>query len=195
MAKELETSFSEDIPTLTSWADADEILMLDDSATTGSKIKGGTALTLYNYVKAKIDAAYGAFVTRWPTWTEVTAKPAILEGAGRVLEPAAAGTVTLELGVNEANHYDIQMPAGNITINHGTIPAALVGKFYITIRQDGTGSRTITWSGGAWLGDVSLYGAGLSTLQPGSSSNEITVFEFFTDGTNVTLLNRVNRVG
>lgn len=55
--------------------------------------------------------------------------------------PSAAGTATLDLSLS--NQHYITMPAGNITI-------ALTSDtnnqpFYVSITQDGTGSRTVTW--------------------------------------------------
>jgi len=55
--------------------------------------------------------------------------------------PDPAGTSTLDLSLG--NQHDITMPAGNITI---AISNATVGqKFIVTITQDATGSRTVTW--------------------------------------------------
>jgi hypothetical protein len=55
--------------------------------------------------------------------------------------PAASGTSTLDLSAS--SQHDITMPAGNITI---AISNATVGqKFIVSITQDSTGSRTVTW--------------------------------------------------
>ena len=57
------------------------------------------------------------------------------------LTPEAAATATCNLALG--NDFEITMPAGNITI---AISNATVGqKFLISILQDGTGSRTVTW--------------------------------------------------
>jgi hypothetical protein len=55
--------------------------------------------------------------------------------------PADAGTATLDLALG--NDHRITMPAGNITIalSHATVGQ----KFLVSITQDGTGSRTVTW--------------------------------------------------
>ena len=55
--------------------------------------------------------------------------------------PTAAGTATLDLSLG--NDHRITMPADNITI---AVSNAKVGqKFLVSITQDGTGSRTVTW--------------------------------------------------
>lgn len=55
--------------------------------------------------------------------------------------PAGAATATLDL--NKGNEHRITMPAGNITI---AISNEIDGqKFVVSITQDGTGSRTVTW--------------------------------------------------
>jgi len=74
------------------------------------------------------------------------------KGTGKVLQdavyqtpqthtPDAAGTATLDLSAG--NEHRITMPAGNITI---AISNETDGqKFIVSILQDGTGSRTVTW--------------------------------------------------
>lgn len=55
--------------------------------------------------------------------------------------PTAAGTATLDLSLGD-QHY-ITMPAGNITIALSNDTNNQV--FIVSILQDGTGSRTVTW--------------------------------------------------
>jgi hypothetical protein len=63
--------------------------------------------------------------------------------------PSAAGTATLDLSL--ANEHRITMPAGNITIALSN--ATNAQKFLVSITQDGTGSRTVTWfSTIRWVG-------------------------------------------
>lgn len=62
-------------------------------------------------------------------------------GAPKIYTPDAAGTATLNLALG--NEHRITMPAGNITI---AISNEADGqKFIISILQDATGSRTVTW--------------------------------------------------
>lgn len=69
--------------------------------------------------------------------------PAIsaINPTAEVHSPAGAGTATMDLAV--ANQHEITMPAGNITIALSN--ATLSKIFMISITQDGTGSRTVTW--------------------------------------------------
>lgn len=55
--------------------------------------------------------------------------------------PAGAGTATLDLSL--ADQHDITMPAGNITIALSNDTNNQI--FSISITQDATGSRTVTW--------------------------------------------------
>jgi len=61
--------------------------------------------------------------------------------APQTYTPAGAATSTLDL--KKGNTHDITMPAGNITI---AVSNEIAGQiFYVSILQDGTGSRTVTW--------------------------------------------------
>ena len=61
--------------------------------------------------------------------------------APQAYTPAGAATATLDL--KTGNTHDITMPAGNITI---AVSNEIAGEvFYVSILQDGTGSRTVTW--------------------------------------------------
>lgn len=65
--------------------------------------------------------------------------------------PSAAATATLDLSL--ANEHRITMPAGNITIALSNDTNAQ--KFIVSITQDATGSRTVTWfSTIKWSGGV-----------------------------------------
>ena len=65
--------------------------------------------------------------------------------------PAAAGTATLDLGLS--NEQRITMPAGNITIALSN--DTNTKRFIISITQDATGGRTVTWFAGiSWAGGV-----------------------------------------
>ena len=55
--------------------------------------------------------------------------------------PGVAGTATLDLSLS--NQHYITMPAGNITIALSNDTSNQI--FYVSITQDGVGSRTVTW--------------------------------------------------
>lgn len=63
---------------------------------------------------------------------------------------------------------------GNATI---TMPTAVAGKsFIIMLRQDGTGSRSVTWSTVVWPGGTAPTITG--------TANKMDMYSFFSDGTN-----------
>lgn len=55
--------------------------------------------------------------------------------------PAVSGTATLDCSLS--NQHYITMPAGNITVALSNVSSNQV--FMVSITQDGTGSRTVTW--------------------------------------------------
>lgn len=55
--------------------------------------------------------------------------------------PSASGTATLDLSL--ANQHYITMPAGNITVALTNDTNNQI--FYVSVTQDGVGSRTVTW--------------------------------------------------
>lgn len=63
---------------------------------------------------------------------------------------------------------------GNATI---TMPTAVAGKsFIIMLRQDATGSRSVTWSTVVWPGGTAPTITG--------TANKMDMYSFFSDGTN-----------
>ena len=61
--------------------------------------------------------------------------------SAQTYSPAGGATATLDLSL--ANEHRITMPAGNITIALSNDTNGQ--KFIVSITQDGTGSRTVTW--------------------------------------------------
>lgn len=100
-------------------------------------------------------------------YAEVTGQP-----QAEVYSPSAAGTAYLNL--NKSNHHVITMPAGNITIAVGG--ASNYQRFTISILQDATGSRTVTW----WA-TIRWAGGSAPTLTTTASKRD--TFEFIRTGT------------
>lgn len=86
--------------------------------------------------------------------------------------PDAAATATLDLSTG--NEHRITMPAGNITI---AISNEVSGqKFIVSLLQDGTGSRTVTW-----FSTIRWAGGSAPTLTTTASKRD--VFGFICTGT------------
>lgn len=87
--------------------------------------------------------------------------------------PTAASTLTLDVAVSD--EHRVQMPNGNITLaisNEGSRH-----RFIVSVTQDGTGSRLVTWFGTIrWAGGVA------PTLT--TTANKRDTFIFIRTGTN-----------
>ena len=150
----------------------------------------GLMSSLYTYFKAKLDTAYGNFVTRWPTWSEVTSKPS-------TFTPDVASTFD-SVSLNEADDgttgasYLPDMSTGtNIRLveanqNFAFGPSAgTKGAFYRWyITQDSTGSRVATFAAGVWK-----YSGSLPVLT--TTANAVDLVEAIFDGTKFVITNFV----
>ena len=85
--------------------------------------------------------------------------------------PSAAGTAYLNL--KKSNHHAITMPAGNITISVGG--SSNYQRFTVSILQDGTGSRLVTW-----FSTIRWAGGAAPTLT--TTANKRDTFEFLRTG-------------
>ena len=82
--------------------------------------------------------------------------------------PAGAATATLDL--SKGNIHDITMPAGNITIAISNEVAGQV--IYVSLTQDGTGSRTVTW-----FSTIKWADGSAPTLTTTASKRDLFVFK------------------
>ena len=97
-----------------------------------------------------------------PTVTNYTETPFTANSSTAITLDLANGTV------------QIITLTGNATI---TMPTATAGKsFILLLKQDGTGSRTVTWSTVKWAGGTAPTITGTASRQD--------IFSFFADGTN-----------
>ena len=86
---------------------------------------------------------------------------------------SATPTSTITLSLTNGTVQIITL-GGNVTI---TMPTAVSGKSFIMfLKQDGTGSRTVTWSTVKWPGGTA------PTITSTASKQDI--YSFFSDGTN-----------
>lgn len=119
---------------------------------TGSNFPSSTTLTGKTLVKPTFNAS----VQNVATYT-----------------PSAGGTATLDCST--ANIHKITMPAGNITIATSNVSTGQ--SFLVSIQQDGTGSRTVTW-----FSSIKWVAATAPTLT--TTASRWDIFAFFFDGTN-----------
>ena len=86
---------------------------------------------------------------------------------------SATPTSTITLSLTNGTVQIITL-GGNVTV---TMPTAVSGKSFIMfLKQDGTGSRTVTWSTVKWPGGTA------PTITSTASKQDI--YSFFSDGTN-----------
>lgn len=85
--------------------------------------------------------------------------------------PSASGTATLDLALG--NDHDIAMPAGNITIALSHEKTGM--KFLVSLTQDSSGSRTVTW-----FTTIKWAGGSAPTLT--TTANKRDVFGFLVTG-------------
>jgi len=88
--------------------------------------------------------------------------------------PGAGGTATLDLSLS--NQHDITMPAGNITIALSNDTNNQM--FTISITQDGTGSRTVTW-----FSTIRWATGAVPTLTTTASKRDMFIFKRTGSGT------------
>ena len=161
-----------------------------DTVTTNANLSGhvtsvGNATSLGSFTLAQLNTAvsdadvapiasptFTGTVTI-PTGASITTptitKPAMnaTNPTAQTYTPADAGTATLDCSL--ANQHDITMPAGNITIALSNI--TLNQCIMVSITQDGTGSRTVTW-----FSTIRWAGGSAPTLTTTASKRDVVGF-------------------
>jgi hypothetical protein len=163
-------------------ADLDLIDALFDAGPVLKVAKGGSgAATLTGILKGNGTSAFtavtapsGTIVGTTDTQTlsaKTLTNPTVTNYVETPYSATPTSTITLDLANGTVQIITL---GGNVTI---TMPTATSGKsFVMLLKQDGTGSRTVTWSTVKWAGGTA------PTITSTASRQDI--LSFFADGTN-----------
>ena len=142
---------------------------------------GSGATTLTGIVKGNGTSAFTAVTA--PSGTIVGTTDTQTLSAKTLTNPTVTNYVETPFSANSSTAITIDLTNGTVQIitltGNATItmPTATSGKSFIMfLKQDGTGSRTVTWSTVKWPGGTN------PTITATASRQDI--FSFFSDGTN-----------
>jgi hypothetical protein len=132
----------------------------------------GAAQSLTSGQQAQAQANLGAGVTGAAVFASTTGAAALV-----AIETVVTATVSANYAIdgNTGSVFNLTL-TGNYTISFTNMAAGRV--VTVNLIQDGTGNRTVTWSGVAWGSE------GEPTLSTGAGDRDKLVFSSF-DGTNI----------
>ena len=162
--------------------DLDTIDALFDSGPVLKVSKGGSgAATLTGILKGNGTSAFTAVTA--PSGTIVGTTDTQTLSAKTLTNPTVTNYVETPYSANSSTAITLDLTNGTVQIitltGNATItmPTATSGKsFVMMLKQDGTGSRTVTWSTVKWAGGTA------PTITSTASRQDI--LSFFADGTN-----------
>jgi hypothetical protein len=163
-------------------ADLDLIDALFDAGPVLKVAKGGSgAATLTGILKGNGTSAFTAVTA--PSGTIVGTTDTQTLSAKTLTNPTVTNYVETPYSANSSTAITLDLTNGTVQIitltgtATITMPTATSGKsFVMLLKQDGTGSRTVTWSTVKWAGGTA------PTITSTASKQDI--LSFFADGTN-----------
>lgn len=162
--------------------DLDTIDALFDAGPVLKVSKGGSgAATLTGILKGNGTSAFTAVTA--PSGTIVGTTDTQTLSAKTLTNPTVTNYVETPYSANSSTAITLDLTNGTVQIitltGNATItmPTATSGKsFVMMLKQDGTGSRTVTWSTVKWAGGTA------PTIT--STASRLDLLSFFADGTN-----------
>ena len=162
--------------------DLDAIDALFDAGPVLKVAKGGSgAATLTGILKGNGTSAFTAVTA--PSGTIVGTTDTQTLSAKTLTNPTVTNYVETPYSANSSTAITLDLANGTVQIitltGNATItmPTATSGKsFVMMLKQDGTGSRTVTWSTVKWAGGTA------PTIT--STASRLDLLSFFADGTN-----------
>jgi len=163
-------------------SDLDTIDALFDAGPVLKVSKGGSgAATLTGILKGNGTSAFTAVTA--PSGTIVGTTDTQTLSAKTLTNPTVTNYVETPYSANSSTAITLDLANGTVQIitltGNATItmPTATSGKsFVMMLKQDGTGSRTVTWSTVKWAGGTA------PTIT--STASRLDLLSFFADGTN-----------
>jgi len=168
------TKLNSDLDTIDALFDAGPVLKVAKGGTGISSFGTGVATWLGTPSSANLAAAVtgetGSGALVFGTAPTIS-NPTVTNYVETPYSATPTSTITLDLANGTVQIITL---GGNVTI---TMPTATSGKsFVMLLKQDGTGSRTVTWSTVKWAGGTA------PTIT--STASRLDLLSFFADGTN-----------
>ena len=167
------TKLNSDLDTIDALFDAGPVLKVSKGGSGAATLTGilkGNGTSAFTAVTAPSGTIVGTSDTQTLTNKTMT-NPTVTNYVETPYSANSSTAITLDLANGTVQIITL---TGNATI---TMPTATSGKsFVMMLKQDGTGSRTVTWSTVKWAGGTA------PTIT--STASRLDLLSFFADGTN-----------
>ena len=167
------TKINTDLDTIDALFDAGPVLKVAKGGSGAATLTGilkGNGTSAFTAVTAPSGTIVGTTDTQTLSAKTLT-NPTVTNYVETPYSATPTSTITLDLANGTVQIITL---GGNVTV---TMPTATSGKsFVMMLKQDGTGSRTVTWSTVKWAGGTA------PTIT--STASRLDLLSFFADGTN-----------